>query len=79
MNVGIICEFDPLHRGHAHLLGQARAMGASAVVCAMSGSFTQRGSFAAVSDAGHQPHTGRVWARYASESDLIHSFGFDPR
>ena len=37
MNVGIICEFDPLHRGHAHLLAQARAMGASAVVCAMSG------------------------------------------
>ena len=51
MNVGIICEFDPLHRGHAHLLAQARAMGASAVVCAMSGSFTQRGSFAAVSKA----------------------------
>ena len=51
MNVGIICEFDPLHRGHAHLLAQARAMGASAVVCAMSGSFTQRGSFAAVPKA----------------------------
>lgn len=49
MIAGIICEFDPLHLGHAHLLAQARAMGASAVVCAMSGSFTQRGSFAAVS------------------------------
>lgn len=49
MIAGIICEFDPLHRGHAHLLARARAMGASAVVCAMSGSFTQRGSFAAVS------------------------------
>ena len=46
MTVGIICEFDPLHLGHAHLLAQARAMGASAVVCAMSGSFTQRGEVA---------------------------------
>ena len=26
MTVGIICEFDPLHLGHAHLLAQARAM-----------------------------------------------------
>ena len=23
------------------------------------------------------PHTGHVWARYASESGLIHFFGFD--
>ena len=44
---GIICEYDPLHTGHAWLMAQARAAGASAVVCAMSGNFTQRGGFAA--------------------------------
>lgn len=43
---GIICEFDPLHTGHAYLMEQARRAGAEAVVCAMSGSFTQRGGFA---------------------------------
>lgn len=48
MNIGIICEFDPLHNGHGHLLHQAKAIGGGAVVCVMSGQFTQRGSFAAV-------------------------------
>lgn len=48
MHIGIICEFDPLHSGHARLLSHARAMGADTVLCAMSGSFTQRGSFAAL-------------------------------
>ena len=43
---GIICEYDPLHTGHARLMAQARDGGASAVVCAMSGNFTQRGGFA---------------------------------
>ena len=31
MYIGIICEFDPLHSGHARLLSHARAMGADAV------------------------------------------------
>lgn len=48
MNVGIICEFDPLHGGHAHLLRRAHELGGAAVVCVMSGQVTQRGSFAAV-------------------------------
>ena len=43
---GIICEYDPLHTGHAYLMAQARQAGAEAVVCAMSGNFTQRGGFA---------------------------------
>ena len=48
MYIGIICEFDPLHSGHARLLSHARAMGADAVICAMSGNFVQRGEFAVV-------------------------------
>ena len=43
---GIICEYDPLHTGHAYLMEQARRAGAEAVVCALSGNFTQRGGFA---------------------------------
>lgn len=41
---GVICEYNPLHRGHAHHLERARALtGADFVVCAMSGPFVQRG------------------------------------
>ncbi len=44
---GIICEYNPLHNGHAHHLAQARALsGADFVACVMSGSFTQRGEVA---------------------------------
>lgn len=45
---GIICEFNPFHRGHAYLLSQARQQGAEAIVCAMSGNFVQRGEPALV-------------------------------
>lgn len=44
---GIICEYNPFHRGHALHLARARALtGADYVVCAMSGPVTQRGAFA---------------------------------
>ena len=45
---GIIIEYNPMHSGHLHLLEQVRArLGAdTAVVCAMSGNFVQRGDFA---------------------------------
>ncbi|MDE6075210.1 MAG: nucleotidyltransferase family protein [Clostridia bacterium] len=40
----IICEFNPFHNGHAYLLRRARELsGCDAVLCVMSGSFTQRG------------------------------------
>jgi len=44
---GVICEYNPFHRGHAYHLARAREIaGADFVVCAMSGSVTQRGVFA---------------------------------
>ncbi len=43
-HVGIICEYNPFHTGHAHLLAQS--VGAQTVVCLMSGNFTQRGEAA---------------------------------
>lgn len=47
---GIICEYDPFHNGHAHLLRTLRAQtGCDWVVCAMSGHFTQRGNPAILS------------------------------
>ena len=48
--IGIIAEFDPFHRGHAHLIAQAKAaLPGAPVICAMSGPFTQRGEAAIVS------------------------------
>ncbi|MGN0824602.1 MAG: nucleotidyltransferase family protein [Candidatus Coproplasma sp.] len=40
----IICEFNPFHNGHARIIDSARELShCDAVVCVMSGQFTQRG------------------------------------
>jgi len=44
---GVICEYNPFHKGHAlHLARAAALSGADYIVCVMSGSVTQRGAFA---------------------------------
>ena len=50
--VGIICEYDPFHRGHARqfALIRERLPGAT-IICLMSGCFTQRGMPALFSPA----------------------------
>ena len=47
--IGIICECNPFHGGHQYLIEQARASGADAIVCVMSGNFVQRGEAAILS------------------------------
>lgn len=43
----IICEYNPLHNGHAYQLREAKRLsGADAVLCIMSGNFVQRGEAA---------------------------------
>lgn len=50
--VGIICEYDPFHRGHAHQFALIREqMPHTLIVCLMSGCFTQRGMPALFSPA----------------------------
>ena len=47
MNIaGIICEYNPFHRGHEWMMQQLREQGIDGIVCAMSGNFVQRGEFA---------------------------------
>ena len=68
MNVcGIICEFNPFHHGHAHLIRAIREqLGAGCgIVCAMSGDFVQRGEAAAF--AKHD----RAAAAVAGGADLV--------
>ena len=50
--VGIIAEYNPFHRGHAHHLRRARELArADAVVVVMSSCFTQRGEAALLSSS----------------------------
>ena len=43
--VGVICEYNPFHLGHARQLAAVRQQlgGDTAVVCLMSGNYVQRG------------------------------------
>lgn len=45
MNIGIICEFNPFHLGHKHLIDSVKN-DEDNVICCMSGNFVQRGEFA---------------------------------
>ena len=45
MNFGVICELNPLHKGHKYLFDICKKNG-DGLICAMSGNFTQRGDFA---------------------------------
>ena len=64
---GIITEYNPLHRGHLLQLECTRALLGpdTAIVCAMSGSFVQRGDFALV-----RKHA-RAEAAVRSGADLV--------
>ena len=44
--VGIVCEYNPFHKGHEHQIRLLREKGAETVICAMSGNYTQRGELA---------------------------------
>lgn len=64
---GIICEYNPLHRGHAKQLSQISSLqGAeSGIVCLMSGNYVQRGQPAMI-DKHH-----RAAAALACGADLV--------
>ena len=61
--VGIICEYNPLHAGHAYLLERVRD--AQTVICLLSGDFVQRGEAAVL-----PPHV-RAEMALAAGADLV--------
>ena len=65
--VGIICEYNPLHKGHRKQLNAIREVFGqdSAIVCAMSGNFVQRGSPAIIDKSV------RAQAAIRSGADLV--------
>ena len=46
MITGIVCEYNPFHKGHLYQIEKAKTMGAEKIVCVMSGNFVQRGECA---------------------------------
>ncbi|MBP3683681.1 MAG: nucleotidyltransferase family protein [Oscillospiraceae bacterium] len=67
MVVGIVCEYNPLHLGHLKQIRMIRERYGSntAIVCAMSGNFVQRG-MPAIIDKSH-----RAEAALVSGADLV--------
>ncbi len=61
--VGIICEYNPLHAGHAYLLERVRSAGT--VICLMSGNCVQRG------EAAILPPHARAEMALAAGADLV--------
>ena len=63
---GIVCEFNPFHRGHAYLIDRLRGQNPdAAVVCVLSGGFVQRGEPALF------PTSDRAAAALACGADLV--------
>lgn len=63
----VICEYNPLHTGHVHLIKKAAEItGCAKTICIMSGNFTQRGNFA-VADK----YTRAAWAIHAGADIVI--------
>ena len=65
--VGILCEYNPMHLGHAKQISRIRELSGpeTAVVCLMSGNFVQRG-YPAIFDKGL-----RARAVLLSGADLV--------
>lgn len=65
-SIGIVCEYNPFHKGHEYHIAQSRAdLGEAAVVCVMSGDFVQRGEAAMFSKYS------RAEAACRSGADLV--------
>lgn len=62
--IGIVCEFNPFHNGHKHLIDSVKKQG-DIVVCTMSGNFVQRGEPAIF------PKEVRVNAALMNGADIV--------
>ena len=62
--IGIVCEFNPFHNGHKHLIDSVKQQG-DVVVCVMSGNFVQRG------EPANFPKDVRVKAALKNGADIV--------
>lgn len=66
-SIGIVCEYNPFHKGHEYHISQSRAAldADAAIICVMSGDFVQRGEAAVFSKYA------RAEAACRSGADLV--------
>ena len=69
-NVGIICEYNPLHGGHKYMISRLREMGAERVICLMSGNAVQRGDLAVI------PKSRRALSAVEAGADAVFELPF---
>lgn len=69
-NVGIICEYNPLHGGHKYMISRLREMGAEKIVCLMSGNAVQRGELAIM------PKSRRAVSAVVAGADAVFELPF---
>lgn len=69
--IGIICEYNPFHNGHAwHIRQSRKAVPGSPVICVMSGDFVQRGEAAIYSKFARAEAAARCGADLVVELPL---------
>jgi len=71
----IICEFNPLHNGHAYLIKKAKELTNLPVICLMTGNFTQRGELAILDKQIRAKHAILSGADVVLELPTIYSIG----
>lgn len=69
-NVGIICEYNPLHGGHKYMIETLRGLGAERIICLMSGNAVQRGDFAII------PKNRRALSAIEAGADAVFELPF---
>ncbi len=62
--IGIVCEFNPFHNGHKHLIDSVKKQG-DTVVCVMSGNYVQRG------EPAYFPKDVRVKTALINGADIV--------
>ena len=62
---GIVCEYNPFHKGHAYQIQRLKEMGAKFIVCAISGDFVQR------AECAFQDKRIRAKNAVASGADIV--------
>lgn len=70
--IGIVCEYNPFHRGHEYHIARSRAIygGEADIVCVMSGDFVQRGEAAIFSKYARAEAACRCGANLVLELPL---------
>ena len=71
----IICEFNPFHNGHAHIIAQAKKLTGLPVLCLMSGNFCQRSEAACLEKRIRAQHAIKAGASIVLELPVCYATG----